>query len=103
MRIGRPFAALRASSGPRSGERSQHRVIGIPQTVIVGKDGSVQAVHVGVLPNLKEQLIKELDALVAGKRLTGPPEGAPEPGGEAKPGLEKGDEGPANAPPVPAE
>jgi len=41
----------------------------IPQTVLVGKDGTVQAVHVGLLPNLEEQLKKELDTLVAGKEL----------------------------------
>ena len=41
----------------------------IPQTVIIGKDGIVQAVHVGNLPNLKETLKKELDDLLAGKKL----------------------------------
>ncbi len=43
----------------------------IPQTVLVGKDGTVQAVHVGLLPNLEAQLKKELDTLVAGKELAG--------------------------------
>jgi thiol-disulfide isomerase/thioredoxin len=41
----------------------------IPQTVIIGKEGIVQAVHVGALPNLKEILKKELDDLLAGKKL----------------------------------
>ena len=41
----------------------------IPQTVIIDKDGIVQAVHVGALPNLKETLKKELNALLAGKKL----------------------------------
>ena len=41
----------------------------IPQTVIVGKDGTVQVVHVGLSPDLEGQLKKELDALVAGKDL----------------------------------
>lgn len=41
----------------------------IPQTVIIGKDGTVQAVHVGSIPNLKEILKKELDDLLAGKKL----------------------------------
>ncbi len=41
----------------------------IPQTVIIGKDGIVQAVHVGALRNLKEILKKELDDLLAGKKL----------------------------------
>lgn len=34
-----------------------------------GKDGTVQAVHVGSMPNLKEILKKELDDLLAGKKL----------------------------------
>jgi peroxiredoxin len=41
----------------------------IPQTVIVGKDGTVQVVHVGLSPDLENELKKELDALVAGKDL----------------------------------
>ena len=41
----------------------------IPQTVIIGKEGIVQAVHVGALPNLKETLKKELNDLLAGKKL----------------------------------
>jgi thiol-disulfide isomerase/thioredoxin len=41
----------------------------IPQTVIIGKDGVVQAVHVGFSSNLQAELSHELDALVAGKKL----------------------------------
>ena len=41
----------------------------IQQTVIIGKEGIVQAVHVGALPNLKKILKKELDDLLAGKKL----------------------------------
>ena len=41
----------------------------IPQTVLVGKDGTVQVVHVGLSPELERELKKELDALVAGKDL----------------------------------
>ncbi len=41
----------------------------IPQTVLIGKDGTVQVVHVGLLPDLENQLRKELDALLAGKDL----------------------------------
>jgi thiol-disulfide isomerase/thioredoxin len=46
-----------------------YKAEGIPQTVLVGKDGSVQVVHVGLLPDLEEQLAKELDGLLAGKNL----------------------------------
>jgi len=47
----------------------QYGVQGIPMTVLIGKDGTVQAVHVGNLPNLKEMLEKELKSLVEGKAL----------------------------------
>jgi thiol-disulfide isomerase/thioredoxin len=43
----------------------QYMVSGIPQTVIVGKDGKVKKVHVGFAPDLKETLTKELDAVTA--------------------------------------
>lgn len=36
----------------------------IPQTVIIGKDGVVAKVHVGLLPNLKEELTAELEKLI---------------------------------------
>lgn len=41
----------------------------IPQTVLVGKDGSVQVVHVGLSANLEEELDKEIQALLEGKNL----------------------------------
>jgi len=41
----------------------------IPQTVLIGKDGTVEAVHVGLLPNLEEQLREEIETLLAGKSL----------------------------------
>jgi thioredoxin-like negative regulator of GroEL len=44
-------------------------VQGIPQTVLIGKDGKVQAVHVGFSPDLKERLSKELDSLIKGDDL----------------------------------
>ncbi|MDH3582727.1 MAG: redoxin domain-containing protein [Phycisphaerae bacterium] len=44
-------------------------VRGIPQTVIIDREGTVQAVHVGFSPDLKQKLIGELDALLAGKKL----------------------------------
>jgi len=41
----------------------------IPQTVLVGKDGSVQVVRVGLSPNLEQELGDDLESLVAGKNL----------------------------------
>lgn len=46
-----------------------YKVRGIPQTVIIGKDGKVAAVHVGLVPDLEARLTKELEALIEGKAL----------------------------------
>lgn len=42
-----------------------YRVTGIPQTVIIDKEGNVAAVHVGFSPGLKETLTKEIEKLLA--------------------------------------
>ena len=60
---------------------NSYGVEGIPQTVVIGKDGSVQAVHVGFSPDLKETLGKQLDDLLAGRKLVTP---APPAGGNQK-------------------
>jgi thiol-disulfide isomerase/thioredoxin len=46
-----------------------YEAVAIPQTVLVGKDGSVQVVKVGLLPDLEASLTKDLEDLVAGKNL----------------------------------
>lgn len=48
---------------------NKYQVTGIPQTVIIDREGVVQVVHVGAGPDLKTQLSSELDDLVAGKKL----------------------------------
>ena len=55
----------------------KYLVQGIPQSVVIGKDGTVEAVHIGLAPDLKEEFKKELDTLLAGKSLTKKP-AAPE-------------------------
>ena len=42
-----------------------YRVNGIPQTVIIDKEGNVASVHVGFSPGLKETLTKEIEKLLA--------------------------------------
>jgi thiol-disulfide isomerase/thioredoxin len=46
-----------------------YKVEGIPQTVLIGKDGTVQVVHVGFGPDLGKMLTKEIEDLLAGKDL----------------------------------
>ena len=46
-----------------------YQAASIPQTVIIGKDGTVERVHVGVSPNLRSELNNELQSLTSGKRL----------------------------------
>jgi peroxiredoxin len=41
----------------------------IPHTVIIGRDGIIHAVHVGVGPGMKTELKKNLEALLAGRNL----------------------------------
>jgi peroxiredoxin len=43
---------------------SAYKARGIPQSVIIGKDGLVKAVHVGFSSNLKDRLTDELEALL---------------------------------------
>ncbi|MCC6797158.1 MAG: redoxin domain-containing protein [Candidatus Hydrogenedentes bacterium] len=47
----------------------KYMVNGIPQTVIIGKSGKVEAVHVGVSPVLRQQLKSQLGTLTSGKSL----------------------------------
>ena len=42
-----------------------YQVKGIPQTVIIDKEGNIAALHVGFSPTLKETLTKEIEALLA--------------------------------------
>ncbi len=44
---------------------SQYGVNGIPQTVIIGTDGRVRFVHVGLSGDLRQRLTRELNELVA--------------------------------------
>ncbi len=49
-----------------------YKVEGIPQTVVIGKDGKVQVVHVGYSEDIGNMLSKEIQDLLAGKDLAGP-------------------------------
>lgn len=52
---------------------NDYGVEGIPLTVLIGKDGLVQAVHIGYAPDLKDKLTQQIEELLAGKRLTPAP------------------------------
>jgi thiol-disulfide isomerase/thioredoxin len=47
----------------------KYSVEGLPTSIIIGKDGRVQVVHVGFGGNLKKKLTAELTSLVAGEDL----------------------------------
>ena len=51
--------------------RNPYQVEGIPQTLLIGKDGKVQVVHVGYSGQLGKLLTKEIEDLLAGKDLAG--------------------------------
>jgi peroxiredoxin len=46
-----------------------YRAEAIPQTVLIGKEGKVQVVHVGLTEGLADELSKQLDDLLDGKDL----------------------------------
>jgi thiol-disulfide isomerase/thioredoxin len=48
-----------------------YKVEGIPQTLLIGKDGKVQVVHVGFSGELGAIMTKEIEELLAGKDLAG--------------------------------
>jgi peroxiredoxin len=48
-----------------------YRAEGIPQTVLIGKDGKVQVVHVGFSEGLGDILSVQIEDLLAGKDLAG--------------------------------
>ena len=55
---------LQVAMDPENESGNDYKVTGIPQTVIVGKDGVVKKVHVGFRPDLEEMLKAELDAIM---------------------------------------
>jgi len=46
---------------------------GIPFTIIIGKDGKVQAMHMGLAADFKERICSQLDMLLSGKTLVSQP------------------------------
>lgn len=65
-RIDLRFPVLFDTEGDVAG---RYMVQGIPQTVLIGRDGTVQAVHVGFSSGMGKTLAEELAALVEGKAL----------------------------------
>lgn len=46
---------------------SAYKASAIPETVIIGKDGVVHAVHIGFSPDIKEKLSNDIDAALGAK------------------------------------
>lgn len=54
---------------PDSAAGGKYSIEGLPTSIVIGKDGRVQVVHVGFSPDLDTKLRGELDALLAGEDL----------------------------------
>ncbi|WP_164104040.1 redoxin domain-containing protein [Candidatus Laterigemmans baculatus] len=81
---------------------SAYAATAIPQTVLIGKGGRVEAVHVGFDANESTALLtQELETLLAGRRIYEPEEVA-EPKGDAEANPKAADEQPAEASDQPA-
>jgi len=61
--------SLAVGLDPEARIGNRYRVSGLPQTVIIGKDGTVQVVYAGVPPAFDSLLRGRLDALLQGKNL----------------------------------
>jgi peroxiredoxin len=58
-----------------------YKATAIPESVVIDKDGKIEAVHVGYDANMKSKLGKQLDDLIAGKSLLETDAPAPPPQG----------------------
>jgi peroxiredoxin len=54
---------------PKAKVAESYRVSSIPQTVLIGKDGKVQAVYEGLAKDFKAELTRDISALLEGKDL----------------------------------
>lgn len=54
---------------PKSKSGGKFKFAGLPHTVIIGKDGTIQAVHQGYSPDMKSLLTSELEKLIRGENL----------------------------------
>lgn len=54
---------------PQQDGAAAYRVTSVPAAVLIGKDGTLQAVHVGMSPEARELIRQDLEQLVAGKTL----------------------------------
>jgi thiol-disulfide isomerase/thioredoxin len=57
--------ALTVAMDAKGDAAKLYQVRGIPQTVIIDKEGNIAALHVGYSPTLKDTLTKEIEALLA--------------------------------------
>lgn len=64
-----PFENLSILMDPNGQTSFTYGATSIPRMIIIGKDGTIQAIHAGYAPSLREQLTEELETLVSGKNL----------------------------------
>ena len=54
---------------PKQEATAAYRITSLPVTVLIGKDGTLQAVHVGTSPEERALIRADMEKLVAGNRL----------------------------------
>jgi thiol-disulfide isomerase/thioredoxin len=57
---------------PESASLEAYRLSALPAAILIGRDGTVQAIHTGAGPGMREQIGRDLDALLQGKTLAPP-------------------------------
>lgn len=88
--------ALTVARDEQGATANKFGVSGIPHSVVIGKNGIVQSVHIGLSPELGPQLRRELDALLDGQDIyDGLPEADDAPAAEEAAGTEESADAPA--------
>lgn len=89
---------------PKAKVAESYRVEGIPQTVLIGKDGRVHVVYEGLSADFKADLTRDINALLAGEDLAAKALARPEPNpstpGEDRPEESNAEEPNAEEPPA---
>jgi thiol-disulfide isomerase/thioredoxin len=73
----RKLPGLKVALDAKGKAAEAYGVSGIPQTVLIGKDGTVQSVHVGFMPGMEKDIEEQIEKLLKGEALHKPAGDAP--------------------------